>query len=85
MGWRWMFYACTIPAGLFFISDVVCAWRAQDGLPKNKGNHSKVQRILAKIGGGDVCSFRNSDQLKILSEKHLKKNALRLLKQPGIF
>lgn len=50
MGWRYMFYVCTIPSGLFFI----LMWFVPESprwLAKDQTNHSKVLRILTKIGG----------------------------------
>ena len=50
MGWRWMFYACSIPAGLFFI----LMWFVPESprwLAKNPENHKSVLNILTKIGG----------------------------------
>ena len=50
MGWRWMFYACSIPAGLFFI----LMWFVPESprwLAKNPANHKSVLNILSKIGG----------------------------------
>ncbi|MCX6328972.1 MAG: MFS transporter, partial [Bacteroidia bacterium] len=46
MGWRWMFYACTIPAGLFFIF----MWFVPESprwLARDKSNHQKVKKVLA--------------------------------------
>jgi MFS transporter, SP family, arabinose:H+ symporter len=49
-GWRWMFYACAIPAGLFFI----LMWLVPESprwLAKERNNHGMVLKILTKIGG----------------------------------
>jgi MFS transporter, SP family, arabinose:H+ symporter len=49
-GWRWMFYACTVPAGLFFI----LMWFLPESprwLAKDQSKHGKVIRILTKTGG----------------------------------
>jgi MFS transporter, SP family, arabinose:H+ symporter len=81
-GWRWMFYACTVPAGLFFIM----MWFVPESprwLAKKTINHQKVLKILSKIGGGDYAdSELNSidETLKTDSER----TDLRLLKQPGV-
>lgn len=55
IGWRWMFYACAVPATLFFIS----MWFVPESprwLARKKNNHLKVKKILAKIGGDDYAS-----------------------------
>lgn len=82
MGWRWMFYACTIPAGLFFI----LMWFVPESprwLAKNRINHPKVHKILAKIGGNDYAVSELNSIEETLRTKTEKTN-LRLLKQPGV-
>ena len=81
-GWRWMFYACAFPAGLFFI----LMWFVPESprwLAQNKINQNKAKIVLAKIGGHD---YANSEFLSI--EKSINdltgKSNLRLLRQPGI-
>jgi len=81
-GWRWMFYACTVPAGLFFI----LMWFVPESprwLAQNVANHSKARKILAKIGGNDyaVSEFAYIEQT--ISETK-GKTKLKFLKQPGI-
>src|SRR5512140_169209 len=49
-GWRWMFYACTVPAGLFFI----LMWFVPESprwLALKTENHPRARKILSKIGG----------------------------------
>jgi SP family arabinose:H+ symporter-like MFS transporter len=81
-GWRWMFYACTVPATLFFI----LMWFVPESprwLAKDKVNHRRVHKILKKIGGQNYAdSELNSigETLRSTSEK----TDLRLLKQPGV-
>jgi SP family sugar porter-like MFS transporter len=82
MGWRWMFYACTIPAGLFFI----LMWFVPESprwLAKNSRSHGKVHKILERIGGND---YAESELVSI--EETLKatagKNDFSILKQPGV-
>jgi len=82
MGWRWMFYACTVPATLFFI----LMWFVPESprwLAKNRLNHTKVQKILAKIGGNDYAVSELASINETLSNKTEKTNP-RLLKQPGV-
>lgn len=82
MGWRWMFYACTIPAGLFFIF----MWFVPESprwLAKNQLNHSRVNRILTRIGGNDyaVAELKAIEDTLVSSSG---KTDIGLLKQPGI-
>ena len=81
-GWRWMFYACTFPAALFFI----LMWLVPESprwLAKDQSNKFRVLKILTKIGGP---SFAASEQKSI--EETLRSEAdksdLALLRQPGI-
>lgn len=81
-GWRWMFYACTVPAGLFFI----LMWFVPESprwLAKNKINYPRAHKIMAKIGGSDYADselIAIEETLRTTSEK----TDLRLLKQPGV-
>ncbi len=82
IGWRWMFYACTIPAGFFFI----LMWFVPESprwLAKNRINHDKVQRILARIGGNEyaVNELKEIEETLISSSE---KTDVSLLKQPGV-
>ena len=82
MGWRWMFYACTIPAGLFFIF----MWFVPESprwLARDKSNHQKVRKVLAKIGGNE---YADSELISIEGTLNttLKKTGFNLLKQPGV-
>ena len=81
-GWRWMFYACTIPAGLFFI----LMWFVPESprwLAQNVVNHTKARSILARIGGNDYSVSEFASIEKTLNETNKKTN-LRFLKQPGM-
>jgi SP family arabinose:H+ symporter-like MFS transporter len=82
MGWRWMFYICSIPAGLFFIF----MWFVPESprwMARNKSNHQKVKKVLAKIGGNE---YADSELISIEETLNttLKKAGFNLLKQPGI-
>ena len=49
-GWRLMFYACAVPAALFFI----LMWFVPESprwLAKNRNNYGKAMKILSRIGG----------------------------------
>lgn len=82
MGWRWMFYACTVPATLFFIF----MWFVPESprwLAKNKDNHREVHKILAKIGGNDYADselFSIEETLRNTTEKR----NIRQLLEPGV-
>ena len=82
MGWRWMFYACTVPAGLFFI----LMWFVPESprwLARNKAYYPKVKKILARIGGEVYAD----SEVKSIEESLISSSAktdMRFLKQPGI-
>lgn len=81
-GWRWMFYACTVPAGLFFI----LMWFVPESprwLAQKPDNHSKSRKILAKIGG-DEYAISEFDSIVNTLEESNRKTDIRFLKQPGI-
>jgi SP family sugar porter-like MFS transporter len=77
-----MFYACTVPAVLFFIF----MWFVPESprwLAKNRDNHPKVKRILAKIGGEEYAGAELvaiEETLKRSSEK----TGIRALFQSGL-
>lgn len=81
-GWRWMFYACSVPASFFFI----LMWFVPESprwMAKDKTNHSKVFKILTKIGGPlFAASELRSIEETLQSDKG--KSDLSLLRQPGI-
>ncbi len=82
-GWRWMFWAESIPAGLFFILMFFVPesprWLAKTG------NKKRVLRILARIGGDSYAAneYKNISEslinttgrvsIKSLFEPHLRK------------
>jgi SP family arabinose:H+ symporter-like MFS transporter len=81
-GWRWMFYACTIPAALFFLM----MWFVPESprwLAKNRANHNRVHRILTKTGGSEYAD----SELRSIEEtlnNTFEKTDLRLFRQPGV-
>lgn len=82
MGWRWMFYICTIPAGVFFL----LTWLVPESprwLAKKARNHRKVHMILEKIGGYDYADAELSSIKASLATGH-KRIKLSILKDPGI-
>jgi SP family arabinose:H+ symporter-like MFS transporter len=81
-GWRWMFYACTIPASLFFI----LMWFVPESprwLVKNEKGNQKAHRILSKIGGNDYADSEISAIDKTLRNSS-GKTGFRLLQEPGV-
>ena len=81
-GWRWMFYACTVPAALFFIM----MWFVPESprwLAKSSINRGKVHKILSRIGGNDYALSEIASISESLSLKADKTN-LRLFKQQGV-
>ena len=80
-GWRWMFYACAIPAGLFFI----LMWFVPESprfLAKGKYNRMKVFHILHRIGGDEYADAElDSIRRTLYSEE--KKIDFQLFKNPG--
>ena len=81
-GWRWMFYACTVPSGLFFI----LMWFVPESprwLAQKMENRKKARKILARIGGNDYAQSEFSLIEKTLNETR-EKPVLSFLQQPGI-
>jgi sugar porter (SP) family MFS transporter len=59
MGWRWMFWACSIPASLFFI----LMWLVPES-PRwlaKAGKKDKAIRIFEKIGGSEYARNETED------------------------
>ncbi|HKK61085.1 MAG TPA: MFS transporter, partial [Bacteroidales bacterium] len=76
-GWRWMFWAETIPAGLFFIM-MFFVPESPRWLAKN-GNEEKVGKILAKIGGWDYAKSEYRSIRETLAMEKGKVNFRHLL------
>jgi len=82
MGWRWMFYACALPAGLFFI----LSWLVPESprfLAKKARNHRRVHEILERIGGYDYADAELSSIKASLGAEHVRTD-FRMLKKPGV-
>ncbi|MDY0099881.1 MAG: sugar porter family MFS transporter [Bacteroidales bacterium] len=81
-GWRWMFYACIVPASLFF----VLAWFIPESprwLAKDRYKKHKAHIILSKIGGNEYAD----SELKAIEETLLDRgetNRRSLFRQRGI-
>ena len=80
-GWRWMFWAELIPAGLFFFLMFLVPesprWLAKNGKDKQTFN------ILSRIGGKDYATLETKNIQKTISNDDAKVN-FRLLFQPGL-
>jgi len=81
-GWRWMFYVCTIPAGLFFI----LTWFVPESprwLAKKPENHEKVLKILSKIGG-EMYATEELGSIKESVNEKKDKAGLKMHKEKSI-
>jgi SP family sugar porter-like MFS transporter len=81
-GWRWMFYACAIPASLFFI----LMWLVPESprwLARDRRNDIKIHRMLSRIGGHDYADSELVAIRETLREDRTKVD-YRLLKEHGI-
>jgi MFS transporter, SP family, arabinose:H+ symporter len=82
MGWRWMFYACTVPAAIFF----VLTWFVPESprwLAMKAKNHRAVHEILAKIGG-DEYADREMVTIKQSLNCNSERLDIKIFKNPGI-
>jgi sugar porter (SP) family MFS transporter len=81
-GWRFMFYACAVPAALFFI----LMWLVPESprwLAKRTSNYNKAHRILTRIGGREYAGSELAaieETLKTDSESV----SIRILRLPGM-
>ena len=80
-GWRWMFWAEIIPAGLFFLL-MFFVPESPRWLAKN-GREEKVESILAKIGGMDYARQEYQNIKETLTD-HSSKVDFKALLQPGV-
>lgn len=80
-GWRWMFWAETIPAGLFFLL-MFFVPESPRWLAKN-GSESKVLGILTKIGGADYAGSEFHSIKTTLQKDSVKVNFRDIL-SPGM-
>ncbi len=81
-GWRWMFYACAIPASLFFI----LMWFVPESprwLAKDPGNHKRVYEIFDRIGGPAYAGSEAAAVEETLKTKGEKVTG-NVLKQKGV-
>jgi len=81
-GWRWMFYACTVPAGLFFI----LMWLVPESprwLLKTGKSRQKAHSILARIGGTEYAGSELHSIEETLNNSEGKTD-FSLFRQPGM-
>ncbi|MDP4227480.1 MAG: sugar porter family MFS transporter, partial [Bacteroidota bacterium] len=81
-GWRWMFWACTVPASLFFFLMLIVP-ESPRWLARKKENHQKVIKILSKIGGQEYAEAEISEIEKTLNAS-TEKADYKALFQPGM-
>jgi len=77
-----MFYACTVPAGLFFIF----AWLVPESprwLAKQPENHKRVLKILSKISG-DQYAAEELASIKESLNGNKSNGGLKILREKGI-
>jgi len=76
MGWRWMFWACAVPATLFFIMMFFIPesprWLA------GRLHYDKAENILAQIGGGQYARAE-LDEIKSTLQNDRQKVHFRML------
>lgn len=80
-GWRWMFWAETVPAGLFFLL-MFFVPESPRWLAKN-GNENKVLKILERIGGQQYAKTELSN-IRLSLKNTTQKTNYRDLFQPGL-
>ncbi|MGC9354964.1 MAG: MFS transporter [Mariniphaga sp.] len=81
MAWRWMFWAETVPAALFFLL-MFFVPESPRWLAKN-GKEDKVEKILMRIGGAEYAYREYKSIRETLSTESAKVNFRQLL-EPGI-
>lgn len=81
-GWRMMFWACAIPAALFF----TLMWFVPESprwLARNRTHHAKAKKILIQIGGQEYAENEITEIEKTLHDSS-EKLQLKALLSPGI-
>jgi SP family arabinose:H+ symporter-like MFS transporter len=82
MGWRWMFWACTIPSGLFFL----LMWFVPESprwMAMKSRNHERAVRILTRIGGSEYALSEISSIEETLRAGSTKSDRSQIL-EPGM-
>lgn len=81
-GWRYMFWACTVPSALFFLF----MWFIPESprwLAKKRENHEKAKAILTKIGGENYAQNEILEIEKTFLSTN-KRIDYKVLFQPGM-
>jgi SP family arabinose:H+ symporter-like MFS transporter len=81
-GWRWMFYACSFPASMFFI----LMWFVPESprwLARYPDRFVKVKSILSKIGGDEFAISELNAIKETLSEKS-SVSVFKVIREHGI-
>lgn len=81
-GWRWMFYACAFPAGLFFL----LMWVVPESprwLARDPANHDKVHALFTRMGGKNFADRELASVRETLRSVAFKVD-YRQLREPGI-
>lgn len=83
MGWRWMFWAENVPAGLFFVFAFLIPesprWLAL------QGRERQALRILAKIGGEEYARHEYGQVREAVeTDKRIDRNGFRRLLHPSM-
>lgn len=81
MAWRWMFWAETIPAGLFFFLMFLVP-ESPRWLAKN-GNENRIIKILSKVGGAEYA-HKEYENIRASLINETSKVNFRELFEPGI-
>jgi SP family arabinose:H+ symporter-like MFS transporter len=82
MGWRWMFYACALPAILFFI----LMWFVPESprwMAKDPSRQGKVLKVLTKIGGAQFADSEFNSISESLNNSS-GKTGFAILREPGM-
>ncbi|MCU0408904.1 MAG: sugar porter family MFS transporter [Bacteroidales bacterium] len=82
-GWRWMFYACSFPALLFFI----LMWLVPESprwLARKKENHGRVLRILERTGGKPWAAGELKSISETLQGDQKVAAGFRMLREPAV-
>jgi SP family sugar porter-like MFS transporter len=80
-GWRWMFFACTVPAVLFFI----LMWMVPESprwLAKYQKNQGRALNILTRIGGAQFAAAELTSIKETLNPTPAKSD-FSFLRHPG--
>lgn len=81
-GWRWMFYACGVPAILFF----TLMWLVPESprwLARNPAQRMRVKKIFARIGGNEYAENELASVIETLNSNN-KKVDLKMLSRKGL-